>query len=221
MRKVFALFLSLAVCIICASCSSQSESSVPEKIPEPEITKMRSICELATMECYYHNVAKFYEEKAESFLWFTKDKHFWIEYAGVVTIGIDASLVNVMVEDEKVTITMPPAKVLGCKVDENTLTYQSVIVANGSAAVTAEDQTAAFKEAQKEMQNVASNDMTLLKNAQQRAQKLIEDYVSNLGELVGKKYYVNWLYVTDENIKIDDTSSQENSSATSESAAEG
>ena len=159
---------------------------------------MRSICELATMECYYHNVAKFYEENAESFLWFTKDKHFWIEYAGVVTIGIDASLVNVMVEDEKVTITMPPAKVLGCKVDENTLTHQSVIVANGSAAVTAEDQTAAFKEAQKEMQSVASNDMTLLKNAQQRAQKLIEDYVNNLGKSVGKNYYVTWLYVTDE-----------------------
>lgn len=218
MRKLIALFLSLAVCFTCVACNSQSESSEPEKIPEPEITKMRSICELATMECYYHNVAKFYEEKAESFLWFTKDKHFWIEYAGVVTIGIDASLVNVMVEGEKVTITMPPAKVLGCKVDENTLTHQSVIVANGSAAVTAEDQTAAFKEAQKEMQNVASNDMTLLKNAQQRAQKLIEDYVNNLGDLVGVNYYVNWLYVADESIKPDDTSNSENSSATSDNA---
>ena len=145
MKKIIALAMSLVMCFVLTSCNSGNESSVPEKIPEPEITKMRSICELATMECYYHNVAKFYEEKAESFLWFTKDKHFWIEYAGVVTIGIDASLVNVMVEDEKVTITMPPAKVLGCKVDETTLDHRSVIVANGSAAVTAEDQTAAFK----------------------------------------------------------------------------
>ncbi len=198
MKKIIALVLSLVMCFSLASCSSGNESSVPEKIPEPEITKMRSICELATMECYYHNVAKFYEEKAESFLWFTKDKHFWIEYSGVVTIGIDASLVNVMVEDEKVTITMPPAKVLGTKVDEATLDHRSVIVANDSAAVTAEDQTAAFKEAQREMQNVASNDMTLLKSAQQRAQKLIEDYVSNLGKTVGKEYYVTWLYVTDD-----------------------
>lgn len=198
MKKIIALALSLVMCFSLASCSSGNESSVPEKIPEPEITKMRSICELATMECYYHNVAKFYEEKAESFLWFTKDKHFWIEYSGVVTIGIDASLVNVMVEDEKVTITMPPAKVLGTKVDEATLDHRSVIVANDSAAVTAEDQTAAFKEAQREMQNVASNDMTLLKSAQQRAQKLIEDYVSNLGKTVGKEYYVTWLYVTDD-----------------------
>ncbi|MBP3923370.1 MAG: DUF4230 domain-containing protein [Ruminiclostridium sp.] len=198
MKKIIALALSLVMCFSLASCSSGNESSVPEKIPEPEITKMRSICELATMECYYHNVAKFYEEKAESFLWFTKDKHFWIEYSGVVTIGIDASLVNVMVEDEKVTITMPPAKVLGTKVDEATLDHRSVIVANDSAAVTAEDQTAAFKEAQREMQNVASNDMTLLKSAQQRAQKLIEDYVSNLGKNVGKEYYVTWLYVTDD-----------------------
>ncbi|MBQ2798638.1 MAG: DUF4230 domain-containing protein [Ruminiclostridium sp.] len=208
MKKIIALAMSLVMCLALTSCNSGNESSVPEKIPEPEITKMRSICELATMECYYHNVAKFYEEKAESFLWFTKDKHFWIEYAGVVTIGIDASLVNVMVEDEKVTITMPPAKVLGCKVDESTLNHRSVIVANGSAAVTAEDQTAAFKEAQREMQDVASNDMMLLKNAQQRAQKLIEDYVVNLGEMVGKEYYVTWLYVTEDGTQNITTSSQ-------------
>lgn len=208
MKKIIALAMSLVMCFVLTSCNSGNESSVPEKIPEPEITKMRSICELATMECYYHNVAKFYEEKAESFLWFTKDKHFWIEYAGVVTIGIDASLVNVMVEDEKVTITMPPAKVLGCKVDETTLDHRSVIVANGSAAVTAEDQTAAFKEAQREMQDVASNDMMLLKNAQQRAQKLIEDYVVNLGKMVGKEYYVTWLYVTEDGTQNIPTSSQ-------------
>ena len=208
MKKIIALAMSLVMCFVLTSCNSGNESSVPEKIPEPEITKMRSICELATMECYYHNVAKFYEEKAESFLWFTKDKHFWIEYAGVVTIGIDASLVNVMVEDEKVTITMPPAKVLGCKVDETTLDHRSVIVANGSAAVTAEDQTAAFKEAQREMQDVASNDIMLLKNAQQRAQKLIEDYVVNLGKMVGKEYYVTWLYVTEDGTNNITTSSQ-------------
>ncbi|MBQ8931242.1 MAG: DUF4230 domain-containing protein [Ruminiclostridium sp.] len=208
MKKIIALAMSLVMCFVLTSCNSGNESSVPEKIPEPEITKMRSICELATMECYYHNVAKFYEEKAESFLWFTKDKHFWIEYAGVVTIGIDASLVNVMVEDEKVTITMPPAKVLGCKVDETTLDHRSVIVANGSAAVTAEDQTAAFKEAQREMQDVASNDIMLLKNAQQRAQKLIEDYVVNLGKMVGKEYYVTWLYVTEDGTQNITTSSQ-------------
>lgn len=213
MKKIIALALALATCFLLTSCSQENESSVPEKIPEPEITKMRSICELATMECYYHNVAKFYEEKAESFLWFTKDKHFWIEYSGVVTIGIDASLVNVMVEDEKVTITMPPAKVLGCKVDETTLNDRSVIVANGSAAVTAEDQTAAFKEAQKEMQNVASNDMMLLKNAQQRAQKLIEDYVVNLGEMVGKEYYVTWLYVTEDGAQNSVDSAQQTESA--------
>lgn len=213
MKKIIALALALATCFLLTSCSQENESSVPEKIPEPEITKMRSICELATMECYYHNVAKFYEEKAESFLWFTKDKHFWIEYSGVVTIGIDASLVNVMVEDEKVTITMPPAKVLGCKVDETTLNDRSVIVANGSAAVTAEDQTAAFKEAQKEMQNVASNDMMLLKNAQQRAQKLIEDYVVNLGEMVGKEYYVTWLYVTEDGAQSSVDSAQQTESA--------
>lgn len=54
---------------------------------EPEVSRMKAICELAVMDCYYHNVAKFKEEDAEGFLFWQKDKQFWIEYSGVVTLG--------------------------------------------------------------------------------------------------------------------------------------
>ena len=87
-----------------AACGKATESSVTL---EPKASQMKAICELAVMDCYYHNVAKFMEENAEGFLWWQKDKHFWIEYSGVVTLGIDASLVNVEVNGTEVSVTMP------------------------------------------------------------------------------------------------------------------
>lgn len=65
------------------------------------MTEMRAICELSTMDCYYHNVAKYFEKDAQRGFWGIgkKDKHFWVEYSGVVRMGIDASLVNIEVED--------------------------------------------------------------------------------------------------------------------------
>lgn len=94
-----------------------------------------------------------------------------------------------------VTITIPQAQVLDCKVDETTLTEDSFIVAKGSAAVEAEHQTAAFQEAQARMQESASSDTALLANAQQRAQKSLEDYVHNIGDSMGKAYKIKWIYL--------------------------
>ena len=156
---------------------------------------MKSICELATMECYYHNVAKYSEKDATGTLWWKKDRKFWVEYAGVVTIGIDATRLNIEVNEDNVIISIPPAKVLGCKVDQSTLNDESFIIAKDSAKVEAEHQTEAFKEAQLKMQEEASSDAVLLASAQQRAQKLLEDYVNNIGNCIGKSYKIEWIYL--------------------------
>ena len=189
MKKYFRGFLIIMVCFFCAACAKQSKSI------EPKAAQMRSICELATMECYYHNVAKYKEENASGILWWQKDRHFWMEYAGVVTIGVDTSLMNIEVKDENVTITIPPAKVLGCKVDETTLTEDSFIVAQNSAKVEAEHQTEAFKSAKDKLESEAKSNFTLLAAAQQRVQKLLEDYVTNIGNSVGKTYKIKWIYL--------------------------
>ena len=156
---------------------------------------MKAICELATMQCYYHNVAKYNEEDASGALFWKKDRKFWVEYSGIVTIGIDTSQVNIEVDGEVVTITIPPARVLGCKVDDKTLTPDSFIVAKDSASVEAEHQTETFQEAQANMQEAASSDTALLAGAQQRAQKLLEDYVNNIGACTGKSYQIKWVYL--------------------------
>lgn len=192
MKKISTVFLAVVICLSLTACSGAEHS---EKEIVPQESQMKSICELATMDCYYHNVAKYSEEDASGFLWWKKDREFWVEYAGIVTIGIDSSLVNIEVADENVTITIPPAKVLGCKVDDTTLTEDSFIVARNSAEVKAEHQTEAFKQAQTTMQEEAENDTVLLASAQQRAQKLLEDYVNNIGDCVGKTYKIKWIYL--------------------------
>ena len=190
MKKLVSLFIIFTMCITTASCSKDNTL----KEIEPQASQMKSICELATMKCYYHNVAKYTEENASGMLLWTKDRKFWVEYAGIVNIGIDTSKVKMEVKKDNVNITIPQAQVLDCKVDNATLTEDSFIVAKNSAKVEAEHQTAAFKEAQSKMQEAASNDTALLSNAQQRAQKLLEDYVNNIGNCIGKKYKINWTF---------------------------
>lgn len=168
------------------------------QLAQPQVVQMRAICELATMDCYYHNVAKYKEENAEHFLWIKKDKYFWIEYEGVVSVGIDASLVTMEVSGELVTITIPPAQVLGCRVEDSTLTEDSFIVDKDSAAVTAQDQQEAFREAQEHMELTAASDTALLANAQQRAKTLLENYVRNIGVYTGVNYQITWTYVDGE-----------------------
>ena len=192
MRRIIVIIIAAAISFSLAACSG-NEKTYREM--EPQVTQMKSICELATMKCYYHNVAKYSENDVEGILWWKKSRNFWVEYAGIVTIGIDTSLVKIEVDGENVTITIPPAKVLGCKVDEKTLTKDSFIVATNSAKVEAEHQTEAFKNAQAKMQEAVSGDTVLLANAQQRAQKLLEDYVNNIGSYVGKSYHIKWIYL--------------------------
>lgn len=206
-----------------SACSNVVVETAEEHII-PRASQVKSICELATMQCYYHNVAKYYAENAEKvFINKYKDRKFWVEYSGVVTIGVDTSLVSMDVDGDVVTITVPPAKVLNCKVDEKTLNEDSFIIAKDSAKVEAEHQTKAFKDAQKLMYEAANNDKNLLSNAQARLQKLLEDYVNNIGTCTGKSYTIKWIYIDDENadtVTVNEKTEADVSTETTETAGQ-
>ncbi len=194
MKKIRIIFTILLAMIFCGACGSPQEP-VERVNVEPQTSQMKAICELATLECYYHNVAKYMEEDAEGFLLWKKDKRFWVEYSGVVVIGIDASRLKVEVEGTQVTISMPKAMVLSVKVDPESLTEDSFYVDKDSAAISAQDATNAYKEAQDYMKIQAAGDSALLAGAQQRAQTLLEEYVNNIGEAMGVEYSIKWVYL--------------------------
>ncbi len=158
---------------------------------------MKAICELAVMECYYHNVAKFKEDETGILFW-KKSKNFWVEYSGVVKLGIDVSKVSVQINGEQISISIPEAQVLGCEVDSTSLTEESFIVSKDSKQISASDEVEAFKAAQEALEATAASDSVLLAAAQQRAQSLLEEYIINIGNAVGKKYNICWVYLDEE-----------------------
>ncbi len=42
------------------------------------------------------------------------------------------------------------------------------------------------------MEKTAANDTVLLAQAQQRVQSMLEDYVKNMGTMLGKEYTITW-----------------------------
>ncbi len=199
MKKLMCILISAVLSLSLAACSNTEPAPVDM---EPKTSQMKAICELAVMDCYYHNVAKYELKDAEGFLWWTKDKNFWIEYSGVVTIGIDVSRVTVEIDGTKVTVSIPAAEVLSCTVDSSSLTEDSYIVAKDSAAIEAEDEIAAFSVAQADLEATASQDTALLASAQQQAQQLLEDYITNIGKATGKSYSIEWIYLDENNVPV-------------------
>ena len=164
----------------------------------PEITQIRSICELATLECYYHNVAKAVKEKGDGLVhWGEKDRTFWIEYKGTVKIGIDMSGVMMTVENGVYVITIPKAEILSINIDPESLNEDSYIFSQDSwnpNYITADDQTKAIEAAQNNMKESVLNNSALLINAQDRAKKLIENYINQLEAASGTNFTIKWNY---------------------------
>ena len=109
----------ISVLLVTVSLLNLTGCSVFQSVDKTiEIKEMREIAELATVECYFHNVAKSDKPLNPAWyeIWKKKNMRFWVEYDGVVTIGIDASKLKVTVNDDVVTITLPEPIVLDAKV---------------------------------------------------------------------------------------------------------
>lgn len=187
--------MTIILMIICLT-GCEKKSGTP--VIKPEEAGLKTICELATMECYYHNVAKYDKPEATGHLWWKKDRRFWVEYSGVVVLGINTSQLNMEIDGRKVIITLPKADVIRSKVDEKSLTKDSFYVDPKSAKVTSDDQTEAYKEAQAKMEKEARADKVLLANAQQRAKELLESYINNLGKESDIEYEIEWKYLEED-----------------------
>ena len=194
MKKLILILLCITSVLMCFGCSSPKTYET-----KPDITQIRSICNLATLECYYHNVAKSTKTAGSTISdWFEKDREFWIEYTGVAKIGIDMSKVNMEISDDTVTVYMPEAKLLSVDILENDLNEGSYIANSDNKLnpnkITAENQTAAINNAQTKMATSVKANTTLLLNARIRAEKLIENYIIQVGEIAGISYRIKWVY---------------------------
>ncbi|WMJ22886.1 DUF4230 domain-containing protein [Paludicola sp. MB14-C6] len=195
MKKIIILLVFILPIGLFSGCSKQVKSSL---IKQPSIEQVRSICDLATLECFYNNVAKS-EKTAGTGVWhlWEKDRKFWFEYTGIAKIGIDMAKVNMKVDGENVTISIPNAKLLSIGIDEKSFNNDSLVLNQdgfNKNEITANEKTAAIDNAQKEMEKTVMRNTALLINAQDRAKELIENYIVNLGEISGIEYKIKWEY---------------------------
>lgn len=160
-----------------------------------DFSGVTSVCELATLKCYYHNVAKAETEASGIFAKWLKTgyKKIWTEYSGIIEYGIDISQVTVSEPDKNgvVTVTMPDAQVLNVGVDEDSL--GTPLTDTGFlTSVTTEEKTTTLAGAQEAMEQQAKENTEMLSQAKARAKTLIEEYIKNVGESIGEEYTVEW-----------------------------
>lgn len=160
-----------------------------------DFSGVTSVCELATLKCYYHNVAKAETEASGIFAKWLKTgyKKIWTEYSGIIEYGIDISQVTVSEPDKNgvVTVTMPDAQVLNVDVDEDSL--GTPLTDTGFlTSVTTEEKTTTLAGAQEAMAQQAKENTEMLSQAKARAKTLIEEYIKNVGESIGEEYTVEW-----------------------------
>ena len=89
---------------------------------------------------------------------------------------------------------------MSCKVDSSSLTDDSYYYSGKTGK--AEDAGEAFRQAEESMRKGAEKDTTLLNNAQQKAMKLLEEYVQNIAKLSNQDYTINWIYVDNNGVPI-------------------
>lgn len=170
---------------------------------------VNDICELATLRSYYHNVVV-HEEKPEGAAKVISDiltwpfnrllktgyKQFWLEYSGMVEVGIDlkadAILINNPDAGGVIDVYMPDPKVLRVDADESS--FSAPLDETGLfTAITARERAEAYAAAQEKMRQEAAADQSLLRRAKNNAKILLEHYLVTLGKEMGVKYTVRWV----------------------------
>lgn len=166
---------------------------------KPDFSSIKSVCELSTLKCYYHNVAT-YEKNAHGLLkvFGSGYKKIWIEYSGIVNLGIDINKVDISEPDTNnvITIKIPDAEVQSTSLDKSTLS-EPLTDKGVFTKITTEEKTEALFSAQQNMKETAQKDTSLLAQAKEHAKLILQGYINNLGEEFNDEYTIKWVDVSE------------------------
>ena len=166
---------------------------------KPDFSSIKSVCELSTLKCYYHNVAT-YEKNAHGLLkvFGSGYKKIWIEYSGIVNLGIDINKVDISEPDTNnvITIKIPDAEVQSTSLDKSTLS-EPLTDKGVFTKITTEEKIEALSSAQQNMKETAQKDTSLLAQAKEHAKLILQGYINNLGEEFNDEYTIKWVDVSE------------------------
>lgn len=193
-KKLPPLLLCTVLLGGCSVGEGQKESA--KQAVSPDINNIKQICSMATLKCYYHNVAKSTKTAGTGLAHIgERERKFWIDYTGVAEISYDISRIRMEQDGTDIIITLPPPDV-ECTVDPGSWDERSYVISKDSFLqsnpITADDQTQAIQDAQNTMRASVLSNSSILTSAETQAKKLIENYIDKVGEKTETEYNVIW-----------------------------
>lgn len=190
-RFIKNLFIAIVMLVIAAGLLAVWFVFRPNnQTTQHEVFSIERISELSTIKARYHNVA--IRNDQGNFLTYGK-QYVWFEYDVDVEAGIDVSQISIEqpTEDGIVRIYLPPAQIH--RVSEVEESISKPVHSTGFLTkLTAEDERQIINEGNSKLkEDVKTQEVISLAYA--NAKEFIEQYVANVGNLMGTTYTVEWI----------------------------
>ena len=195
---IISLVLTLVI-VLCAGILKEEKKHEKEQeiLEAPDFTEIVKIGDLMTLKCYYHNVAEYEKEPDGLFqygLLQVGKKKFWVEYEGIVKIGIDINKVEIGNPDENGIVRVYVPEVDKFEANQNSNSVQDPIYEKSwFTSITTEEKTAALAVSQEKMLEAAKTDQSMITRARENAKSIIEQYITNAGMALSQEYKVQWV----------------------------
>ena len=171
---------------------------IPKRLPSifksSDYSKIEKICNLATVEVYYHNVAEKIDEASTIGKIFGNIgyKKYWLEYDAVIEYGIDAKKVKIEKPNFKneVKVYLPEAEVLGEPRLIKEYIKDPATDSGFLTSVSNADKIEAVEKSIKTLKTKANDDKEHRDLAYERAKKFFENYIVSAGKEIGTNYKV-------------------------------
>lgn len=188
-RKSIIIIISALILVLAVGCGKQ------EAPPEPKLNEIRQICELSTLECFYHGVAKSKMDYKLLNAIGIGNPRIWIEYDAEVELGVDMDKAKLSVEGNDITVSLPEAEVLEVDIDDDSYDKDNIIAEAlllKKLKPGNKEMNKAIKEAREDLETLAAGSTDQLKAARNRAEKLIENYINEVGAANGITYNIKF-----------------------------
>ena len=171
---------------------------IPKRLPDifekSNMSKIERICDLATVEAYYHNVAAETQEASTLGKIFGNIgyKKYWLEYDAIIQFGIDAKevVINKPNIKNEVKVHVPKAKIVREPLLISEYISDPITDTGFLTSISSEDKTSAVGNSLKTLKEKAGADEDLLNLARERAKTFLEQYIISAGHAIGTEYKV-------------------------------
>ncbi len=208
-KLIPAIMLGIMITAGCGKKETVQEPRNPEDIKQevietlsdepafvPEIAQVRSICELSTVKCIYHNVAYGIQYSGTGLAHVgEKERRFMQEYDCEVEISYPVDQISMTQNGTEIRISLPEPNISTRKLPESIDQYSYIEEPDQDVQknpIRTETIMEAVELADENMIDDIKNNSSILANAESQAKYLIENYIRQIGSLTDVEYTIIW-----------------------------